>query len=1782
MKYIINTIADLIVNNAPSNDGEMMIRVDGFENIRIYEAIARQISKELLDKGLTVKIKLARNKWNYFKEKSDAITCMNSMEQHGWVAEEDSITYYRNLHDTNVLVLFGTENEEDKGGLMNFYTITPDTLVKELSGSYYDIFVDALDFAQLDIQIVNKLYKDLFEYVAIDICKLSDLVDSWFNRISTISDFVELFYETLPQWGLPYKKANLPKTRDLNSKKNILQMEYNFISRQLFKSISKPQYNKYKKQLEQYQETEVEYSSSWDGWCQQGINNYDEFAEVVMGYIRGENVAEYKKKLIQTDFSIIEAVLSLKIKNPDKVTQKTPTVSNVLGEPLEAFLDALLQMLNRVAENDNEVVCFDFDMKQAEVVSVYSDVEGEEEKQQLQKTWTNICWHVNGIFDYINQKSWLINGHGIKIKCSPENFFDPKCALVNIESGFVIAANANKKVSKIDFTVKCSDEHGNIIKEDKKDFAQMFQWKFCGTDLWLHNFTDICTIVEENPQYESYIPIAIINKMTPLLFAKSEEEFLDAYEESDIKFDVNLSQLVQEKVLDETHWLAERFDELGNQFVKFIKKVKNEGFYACIWKEQSELSELIKLYETLGDFLVRETFPENQKWILDAYIHAFNIEENKNVVLSGADARCCVVPAWHPAALEKLDEQKRFFLNGCSEWWDEKNYGTTVRQKSLDAMLENLNQMSLMKSSLDIFPSFGQQYFGATNSFGAFSVYGRSDIKNNSRLKDMIHKDAIYDDDFDGKENVKMNDNAKMLYGVLADYIKAFPNAYRNLSIVFIDPSELQPIIASVYRYVEVVKKYHPNEKINICIKILVKPENKGGKNYLAYWMDECFSQDNNVSIKTYLNEWKSESDIDKLLNSNNDIVFVMDLLKINNLQFVIENSATKWELSQCRFPIVFKPSPVSDTSNNVKRRIELSQPQFKSSYIHTQVVRYRNNSETLPVGNFIAVREVGIDENSKSIVRALHEKAYWVVCVDSGMDGALLRSDENQKSEYSIIGFSTGKGTFGQYNLTITARKSILDSIRKKFECRLYQLFRWEKEKIDKAAELCLREASGLDGISLLSAINQKDYNINEFMAYVLTSLREKEIEKQREQKSALKIVIHLDSYKHWFGSDIENEEESKSRPDFLVLEANVSDDNKLQLKATVTECKISSSHNAEGHKEKAVGQVKHGMGRLATIFDPMSSSIHRRYWYAQLYRALAFAQVTFSDNSEEFAKLSTKLRSVLDGNFNIEWNGRVLGYWLDMDGEDESITGSDLLGVEVYDIPQKKIQKLLLDEDVDEMKFVNINSELLLDEENEKQKIEEREKEIDEALKKIQRKRKKASSNSNEKKRTVSEMEVDTEQTTVINNEKIENVVHISEDVVHIQTNEVVKEQEQYGNVEIFAENVAESPDFSVKQDSENILYDNLDEMRVLIGTDKMGENVYWEFGHKQLANRHMLITGTSGQGKTYSIQTMLYELSKSNVSSVIFDYTEGFRLDQLEKEFLDKMGSKVSQHIVKVQGVPINPFKQHELEIAGIKILENAADVAARFANILIHVYGFGDQQFSAIFEATRIGIEKYGNDMDMRHFQDELEEIKSKNKAAQTVLSKMAPFFWSITFNQNEEFDWGDVLYSPEAVTKIFQLTSIDREMQVIVTELMLWDAWYYTKKYGSKEKPFVVVLDEAQNLSHKSNSPSAAILTEGRKFGWSAWFATQSLKVLADDEVVRLLQAACKLYFKPTDDEVVKMSKQLDPTDGSIWLNALKALKKGQCIVVGERKKADGRFGLVKPTITSVMPFDGRE
>jgi len=1066
---------------------------------------------------------------------------------------------------------------------------------------------------------------------------------------------------------------------------------------------------------------------------------------------------------------------------------------------------------------------------------------------------------------------------------------------------------------------------------------------------------------------------------------------------------------------------------------------------------------------------------------------------------------------------------------------------------NIDNIIDHFSRMTEIQSSIDLFPADGNDYMGVLGTYGHFCVYGNernvSTIK--TRVKDVIRKEAIYDEEFKTSELTKMNDDARMIYDILTDYNKAMPSVKCTLSIVFINPPDLQPIISAISKYTKDIHSADSEALIDLKLGVFVRPENKGGKNYLTYWMDDYFSEEANTNVRIYLNEWSKKNELDKLLTDNNDIVFNMDLLHAETFRFIPDPGETGGKVSDCRFPIVYKPSPLSKTSK--KRKIEITQTQFSASFKYTQVARYKKNPEIIPTGTFLAVRETGVENETKQIIDMLHKKAYWVVCIDKVMDGALLRTDKAGDNSYAVIGFSTGKGMYGQYNLTITARNSILETVQKKLQKRLYKLFRWDAEVLDKAVKNVMDESRSLDGISMLSAINQNGTNINEFMAYVMTSLREK----QFNIDAALKVIIHLDSYKHWFDNSATND--TSMRPDFLMLSVLPSE-GCIRLKASVIECKTASFKNYNKHITKAKEQVKHGLSQLQKLFDPNSDSIERRYWYAQLYRALVFAQVTFSDSSTEYAELSSKLRSILDGEFEIEWEGKVLGYWVDKPGKEDSCIEED--GITICNIPQEHIQNILIGSNSSE--FVTIEENVLTEIDDDSE--EELEKAVDNELRK--------------KKREI----INRKKT--ITKKIIKDDLPLAQDVPIIESEKETKLPES-GIVPIAVP--AEEKGSGVDMHGEEVVSTTNESspemMRVLIGKDRAGQDVYWEYGHKGLSNRHLLITGTSGQGKTYGIQSMLYEISKSNVSMVVFDYTEGFRMDQLEQKFLDKMEGRIDNRVIYFTGVPINPFKRHEIEVAGMKAPEKISDVAQRIASTLTHVYTFGDQQFAAIYDACYTGISKYGDKMSMKYLESELNE--SANKSAKSVVSKMTPFLHSVEFS-DEHCNWNDILYSQTGKLTIFQLTSFVREIQVIITEFMLWDMWHYTKKNGNKDKPFVVVLDEAQNLSHAENSPSGLILTEGRKFGWSAWYATQSLKILNDDEITRLMQAAFKLYFKPTASEIISMARLLNPTDANYWRQPLTSLKKGECIVVGDRIQKNGEFKPGKPTVTKVTSFEERQ
>ena len=1771
MQFIVNSIIEHIAEKEPAPGNETIILINGFDRLIIYAEIAKRLNSRYSDRSISINIKLAKRKWEELSKKSNDLL-VQQVEQSGLVADKESVTYYRNLHNVDILILLGTENEEDTGGLINCFTITPDWLINNLEGQYDLIFENCFvsGLSDDDRRYINAAYKALFEYCPVDICRLSDTADRWNNQFDSINDFSAEFGKTLPEWGFPGRIEKPFKPQNFHTKTNFLRNEKDYISGKMFQRMSQKAYKSFVSKMSKYAE-EGHYSGSDTDWTQYGFDGFEDFSNVLLEFARGENVTDNRLRLLKVDFSIINDILKFKTPGPIIDQIKTTEIS-ITGEPLIVIMRSVLYTLKKAREASlSELHSISFSFTSANIITGYTDVDDEDKIMLLYEAWKNICTHVNGIFDFINQNAWNFYDDQIVIVCETPDFFDPQKVTSQIENTVGVATGTNT-LNKINFSINLLDRNGNILQREVEgklqEISYSFVWKFDNEASWLYDFKDLVVNEDICAPSASRIPLGTMQKIKNMMVIKSEEEFFDLYDEDSLDLSFDLNAYIGDRLADSDNYelkqLTLLFSDLGKVFCSFIRKVSFAGLYSALC--EGNFITLNERYMKVADKILSVKFDENKQWIKDVFLQAFVILDSKKYISEEMEPECVIIPPWHPAALQKIAAQKRFILDGLSQKVSEYNEDKITL--NVDNIIDHFTRMTEIQSSIDLFPANGNDYMGVLGTYGHFCVYGneKSVSTIRTRIKDVIRKEAIYDEEFKTSELTKMNDDARMIYDILTDYNKAMPSVKCNLSIVFINPPDLQPIISAISKYTKEIHSADSEALIDLKLGIFVRPENKGGKNYLTYWMDDYFSEEANTSVRIYLNEWSKKNELEKLLSNNNDIVFNMDLLHAETFRFIPDPGETGGKVSDCRFPIVYKPSPLSITSK--KRKIEITQTQFSASFKHTQVARYKKNPEIIPAGTFLAVRETSVEKETKQIIDMLHKKAYWVVCIDKVMDGALLRTDRNADNSYAIIGFSTGKGMYGQYNLTITARNSILETVQKKLKNRLYRLFKWDNDILEKAVKNVMDESRSLDGISMLSAINQNGTNINEFMAYVMTSLRENLL----HEDAALKVIIHLDSYKHWFDNSATND--ISMRPDFLMLSV-IPSEGFVKLKATVIECKTASINNYNVHIDKAKKQVKHGLAQLQKLFDPNTHSIERRYWYAQLYRALVFAQVTFSNSSTEFEELSRKLRAILDGDFEIEWEGKVLGYWIDKAGNEESMIEED--GISICNIPQEHIQNILIGSDAS--RYVTIEEDVLDEiEDDSEEKIEE---EVNKELKK------KRNEIISRKKPSTSELIKDyfpaTEKTSAFDTTNNSILAQSNSDSTSVSDINDAAFIGPNDKIDISSGSHIESRKIVSESSVEDAMHSDNEtvqnQMRVLIGRDRTGHDVYWEYGHRGLSNRHLLITGTSGQGKTYGIQSMLYEISKSDVSMVVFDYTEGFRTDQLERKFLDKMEGRIDNRVVYFTGVPINPFKRHEIEVAGMKAPEKISDVAQRIASTLTHVYTFGDQQFAAIYDACYTGLSKYGDAMSMKHLESELNA--SVNKAAKSVVSKMTPFLHSVDFS-NEHCNWNDILYNQTGKLTIFQLTSFVREIQVIITEFMLWDMWHYTKKNGSKDKPFVVVLDEAQNLSHADNSPSGLILTEGRKFGWSAWYATQSLKVLNDDEITRLMQAAFKLYFKPTAGEIISMAKQLNPSDANYWRQPLTNLKKGECIVVGDRIQNNGEFKPGKPTVTKVTSFEDRQ
>ncbi|MBT2815303.1 helicase HerA domain-containing protein [Staphylococcus coagulans] len=348
------------------------------------------------------------------------------------------------------------------------------------------------------------------------------------------------------------------------------------------------------------------------------------------------------------------------------------------------------------------------------------------------------------------------------------------------------------------------------------------------------------------------------------------------------------------------------------------------------------------------------------------------------------------------------------------------------------------------------------------------------------------------------------------------------------------------------------------------------------------------------------------------------------------------------------------------------------------------------------------------------------------------------------------------------------------------------------------------------------------------------------------------------------------------------------------------------------------------------------------------------------------------------------------------------------------------------------------------------------------------------------------------------------------------------------------------------------------DLKNIRIPLGSI-VGSNqtLYWEYGNPKLPNRHLLISGKSGQGKTYFMQCLLYEMAKAKIDSLVIDYTDGFLLHQLESDFVETLGDDLVNKYIFKDKLPINPFKKKEIDLGGFKVPEENDDVADRVVQNIDFVFNLGIQQSSLLKEAIIEGLNIYGESFTFTKLKNRL--IESEDNSSLKLVGRISKLLDKDPFlYDNNNFSWNQI-FSNQGKVHIFQLKGYVADIQKIITEFILWDLYNYTESNGDKDTPIPVLLDEMQNLNHKESSPTTKVLKEGRKFGWSSWLATQSISSIKNSgDISSLFNAALQIHFAPPEDQVNFISKMIT-SDNNIRKqleNDLSKLGKGECLVNG--------------------------
>ena len=1776
-----NHIVDLVkkIRDSHNDSRKTIVMVPAMPQkalLQISGAITDFFIKET-DIELTLKIaKVLTDDWGSTdKEKARA---------RDWLDERGNLTYYRSNVIAGpgkfaLIVLCGADRVTDAASLADFHSCDPQLIWDaKMRGSFHNWMDPKLKIAGIqefdteDLRNFDRLILPLIKSGRGDILQISNWLENLdFTSANNVSEALRIVLGSMGDFGLPLF-TSFPFNKKSKQLTPYINQATEFFNYTLFLDPGKRKkaidsVNAVIKALEDGEEIGLPLDEDTVKGC------YPTGKAMILGlkaFIESDD-REERKKLVHSDFVVIMDRI-LKFKRPSSGPRKKGR-PKLAGGPVDVFFTAIWNTLKDFHSEKNfdpekriQAIRLETDNFKHDTDSNGDDgSESTEDKTDLARHYLTRL--IGGIDEVLPGQLALAYEDDTPIPVT--------CALTKPD---IVCTYSKTAEPALEFSVFIEKQG-----EGAKDFRRKFAWRLPEHHMYRLSSELILradqAMKEDASLYK--LPSFHLAYYEELLRASSDEEICRVLlhcirDERDLKS--VFTNLLTHAWLSVDDPILRKLKHLAKEYEKYIRAAAGQGLFSTIFKGASQWGDLRRAYSDIFEEIHTMTNP-GQSSLTGMLVRAFLVIQPRP--LSYEDSwhgdifeTSGVVTILHPAVIEMLEAQVVYQAR-CFNYAVNKELCTNTPKAAFKAYVwRTLTDFSTIQSPLT----------GLLQDI-------RGNIDTNVRGRDLIHRIGSpetsesplstrvlkpYQENLD--DNGMLNDSeifqetseSRLLLRLMQDYFDLHPHARDGLSLSVFRNKDIQPVIAAVHAYLTILSKeptatrknkryvLSPDRRIPYAISVTLFTESNDDTD-VAGWIEQWrerweaaetekkyrFYRQCRFSIAHRVVEENEGSSLQKLVNEQ----FETDIMVMYNFIGAGSGAADTFENVEpfdirhrdLKFPILEKACcMVNNPSTIFKRSRVISNRQFVLGAYHANLLHglaaksTQEGTLVIGTGDFTPWRPV-VDD--------LHKKAEWVICIDPNMDDRLIKTPANNPGkEREIIGFGSGVGTHGGDNYTISTEQFSLADIGNRLGFSIRSLYGkatgWDQTECNRIAQGILAVARELSGLSLVRATGAADQYIRDFLAYSLSRKMLK-----ADVSVLCESLISLDAYRHWFDLAEDNQ-----RPDLMWIQAKIGEDLRFRLTMNLIECKMGN--DPSGYLGKAISQIENGLNVLVSGFMPLGAEDDevleddrpdRRHWWMQLHRIIACrGQIVKAQESE----VLTALEKLAEGDYEIEWNASVFTFKLDRD-PDIKRTGywqpNENITAGIYTIGGEFVRNLATSGPDDVM----VNWQNLASQGDQ----------FDLAA---------SDADADQGDDDDSYWEMDD-----VFDENPE------EDILELQPREKPEIKDQEEPADTTYPETEDQPDedsLEIRQGSDDdgkdtepsatVEVPEIEWDRVLLGTTiPDGRPVYWEFGHNDLANRHMLIFGSSGQGKTYAIQCILCEMGKFRQKSLIIDYTNGFLPDQLEPEANEMVAPE--QHVVSNDPLPINPFLPQVSDHGGIIIKQNANDVAKRIAGLFNAVYNIGDQQYSVLHRAIMDGVESLKEQMSLEQMLAIIEEMTNDKKfksSAQTIYNKLRPFVLDKPFSYGEkEFDWATIFQDQDPLCNIFQLAGKDGYSQKLITEFILWDLYGFLQSKGNKNEPKVVVLDEVQNLDHQEDSPLSKYLREGRKFGLSLMLATQTMSNMKKDEQDRMFNAEHKLFFRPADTELqsfAKIAASFTMKSQDDWMKKLSGLKKGECFSIG--------------------------